>query len=296
LVFGSNTIVTLTDVATTSTYQQYSYTATATSTSTTLEFQEVQGNNPYYSLLDDISVGIQTGGGGDPHFTGFDGLAFDFMGKADVVFNLFSAQDLLINARFSSAQNPHHFNYSFEPTFMSEIGIHQGDSNWIIFSRSDDPKLSPFKEALPSNKQHNAIQTFYLDNNGVAVWQPPATLVVTFPHYIITMTRQYEPTQLSTDVYEVYMNMFMILTPQFSGNAHGVLGQTITPLADRLVGPENSLQGGGKIQGVWEDYIIHSGSLFGTDFVFNEFNKSADTTKLNTFVTAVVQDGIITDK
>jgi len=272
----------------------FSYTATADSTSTTLTFSG--GNDVLANYVDDISVVAGGSANGDPHFIGFDGVSFDFMGKADLVFPLFSSQDLQVNARFKSAEHPQFFNYSFAPTFMGEIGISQGDSNWIVLTHAEDPKLSPLKEVLPSNNQqhNNAPLTFLLNNAGVAVWYPPATLVVSFPQYIITVTRQYEYTQLRSDVYEVYMGVSMVLTPEFRGKAHGLLGQTMIPLKDRSVGIANSLQGGGVIEGTWEDYIVHSGNLFGTDFAFSQFNKSTDTAaKLNSSVSAIVKDAIM---
>lgn len=228
---------------------------------------------------------------GDPHFIGFTGDSFDFMGEAGSVFSLFSSHDLLINARFDKAQNPHLFNYSFEPTFMTEIGIRQGETNWVAFSHHSDPKMAPFKEVVGSNAT-TTPQTFALDNNGIATWTPPGTFIITFPQYVIKLTREYERTQLAHDVVEVFMGVTMTLTSEFEGMAHGVVGQTIVPLSNRLVGPNDLLQGGGKIQGVWKDYVIPNGHLFGHDFSFNLFNKTIDKTRLNATVVAEVFDSI----
>jgi len=223
----------------------------------------------------------------DPHFSGFSGDKFDFMGEAGKVFSLFSSFDLEINARFVAAQYPEY--HGKEATFMGEIGIKQGvessgaSNNYILFTQKDDPKMYPFKMDPQvgdgrDNSTNNGTVSFLLNNGGSVIWRPPGQIEVRYPSYIITVSREFEKySTLQDSIEEIYMSVSMALLSDFKGQAHGLIGQTTVPLEQRAVGPYNQFQGEGKIEGEMKDYIIENGDIFGVIFPFSMYNKTSST-------------------
>jgi len=226
-------------------------------------------------------------GTGDPHFSGFAGENFDFTGVAGKVFALFSSNDLVINALFAKPIHPEAFGSS--ATFMSEIGIMQGDTSFIKVTRFDDVQVSPFVRS-----DSKSFDTFLLPNNGTLQWVSPGTAHINFPPKIsITVSRVAE--MVTVGEYDVYMQVGISVSPEHYGqeNIHGIIGQTIIPLDQRNVGPVDVLQGGGQIEGVWKDYIISDDNLFGTLFAYSCYNKTSTkqiTTTQSQTVSAVVSD------
>jgi hypothetical protein len=58
-----------------------------------------------------------------PHFVGFDGSSFDFMGDDKSVYNLFSSFNLQINAHFRLSCCPHHYPEYSKPMWMDSIAV-----------------------------------------------------------------------------------------------------------------------------------------------------------------------------
>jgi len=206
------------------------------------------------------------------------------------VFALFSSNDLVVNAYFAKPIHPEAFESS--ATFMSEIGVMQGDTTFIKMTRFDDVQVSPFVRS-----DSNSFDTFLLPNNGTLQWMSPGTAHIDFPHKIsISISRVAEILTVGGGEYDVYMQVGISMSPEYYGqeNIHGIIGQTIVPVDQRKVGPVDVLQGGGQIEGVWKDYVIRDNNLFGTSFAYSCYNKTSTkqitTTQSKTAVSAVVSD------
>lgn len=191
---------------------------------------------------------------GDPHFTGLDGSKFDFNGVAGYTYALISSPGLQYNIQLKHSE-------AF--TYIGTVGVRIGNDS-LIYTHED--------------------QLFY-NNETIATeihWRTFPTAWGKFhkvkDHFLLE-TKNWKikaGTALDTTNGFAFINIWSISFLGFIDSTHhGLIGQTIgprTPAQDCHLYLEN---GGCKIEGYADDYLVRSGIL-GIDFAFSRFDRVAN--------------------
>lgn len=193
---------------------------------------------------------------GDPHFTGFQGQKFDFMGRPGTTFNILSDNHLTVNARFVAGPN------GKSQTFMGAVGIKFGDAKLKI-------QECGFKMVCG-----------YLDGNELKMGD-----VKVLPNGAIVRKKAHTVERIEVEIpSEGYLFKFASPKPdrwnmphidihaaltKIPEDAHGILGQTARDLkAGKMMDSE------GKFKPEGEDLDYAVSHLFSHDFKFNRHETS----------------------
>jgi hypothetical protein len=205
---------------------------------------------------------------GDPQIVGMQGQDFQVHGMPDEIFNMVSSSDVQVNARFTYLENAAcHDNYTacfaHPGTYITEEGFRIGSDKIRVTAGS-------FKKGLTVHVNGKKTATSVDLKNGAVEIVNHRRAIVTTPVMKITVTNS-----------DKFMNQEMTMTkPELIQ-----LGQTRTVLKDnQRFHPEIPLHGlqgqtwrnveyasGLEYEGSIMDYHVVSGNIFGTDFVFNQF-------------------------
>ncbi|KAK9828893.1 hypothetical protein WJX72_002641 [[Myrmecia] bisecta] len=207
----------------------------------------------------------------DPHFTGFDGVKYDFHGIDNKVFNLISAPAAQLNALFAPAQAV------AGQTFMTEMGFRTTAGDRILVKATEFGKLSVNlngEDMLPlpegSELVLRSATKVGLLRRGLGNGE---TVVITTPDMRV---RIFSPEwDQAGEITIVHLNLAVeVLNAGVS--MHGVLGQTYAKAATTAssITNENAVDSGyadyhTEIQGKAEDYLV--ADLFASEFAFNMF-------------------------
>lgn len=192
----------------------------------------------------------QTGAGGDPHFVGFNGEHYDFMGAPDKWFVILSDPELYINAKLVALPG------NSWGTFFGKISIGYAN-NQVMVTRLQD------RIGLVATCNGNRIGPGFgsLRIEG-------QDLVLETSRYIIRVSRVYYERDWDDSLNGVpHLDLLVELGSEWTKGigTHGVLGQTATT---PVVGiPTGGCQGEGIIEGVWTNYQV-SGP-WATDYTYN---------------------------
>lgn len=221
------------------------------------------------------------GGCGDPHFTSFNGINYDFMGYPGAVFNILSASAYQLNALFSGAPNGN--------TFMTEIGMKYLNKYNVAIKATDYGKL---KATLNGHELQHTLEWEGVQlQEGVTIermssafmgpkWLSGETVRLSTPEVSILV---YSPTlEHIGDIPEVHLDfMVQIRDQEALGPMHGILGQTYNWSE---AGVEASSMGDTKpttteaaLEGSADDYVVPT--LLGEEFRFNKFTGALASSK-----------------
>lgn len=181
---------------------------------------------------------------GDPHFTGFDGNKFDFMGISNKWFNLLSTESIQINGFFQPSCG------FYKGTYVTEIGLLVNGSK--VHLTTDSSTLNG--EELTCCKGRTPI----LLNGGALRHQSVDHFEVETSELLVKLTRLSR--SIEKDCLKASFNLDFTLK-EYVGMIHGVIGQTAHhPLSGNA--PE--------VEGKTEDYVV-SGP-FSIDSKFSKYN------------------------
>lgn len=203
---------------------------------------------------------------GDPHFDGFDGESFDFMGEREKIYNLLSDHDVQVNARFG-----------FWPegegaTCLDRIGIlaagHKIQFGIEDVTIDDYPVRSGRMEiALGiAIETIGNLNSLFLDQISRCTDFYRWTLLrghrVTTPGYnfVVILGR-------CGDDNPLLLNILCEMTGKLW--PHGVIGQTADH--DGVARQCHGRNGEGVVEGVYQDYEVSS--LWASDFKFNRYRE-----------------------
>ena len=202
---------------------------------------------------------------GDPHFVSFRGEKFEFQGKPDKYFNIYSDANIQINSLFTYWETSGTSNL----TIITELGIKFSNLRIKIDAASQTVTVNDIivtdaifgcgfiKTVDEIPKKYESIK----DTQGFE----------TFIKGVIVRILDYDTfIAFSTDhVNQVFINLIMKIAPEvLEGlDAHGVVGQTAMYKGPprKSMGPN----GAGIIQGSYRDYEVCD--LFEDDFKFNKW-------------------------
>ncbi|KAK9823786.1 hypothetical protein WJX72_012287 [[Myrmecia] bisecta] len=230
------------------------------------------------------------GGGNEPVLTGFDGITFEFVGKADTWFNLVSEKEHVLNARMKSAN----MKSKAHATVIDSVALKYKEIS-IVTTVDDAAALTVVvngertitKEDLQSAPNH-AIEVQLDDED--------ATVVVElfrdyYGHSVRIITPLLDTTVFATpagldDYYQeylpAYLNFDLSLRQPAVQAIHGLLGQT-APYSIAAKPKPTSASARASIElfnghGVEDDYIVSS--ALSTDFKFSQVGKAQQVLKL----------------
>jgi len=250
-----------------------------------LILEGTSSSGAYTFNIDSVSFGQPTITD-DPHFVGFYGQHFEVHGISTLVYNLISQHDFQLNARFLHRPTPLLSEYS---TWISDIGAQFGPNfrlqancnGTVALNDVELPVPSGEMEIIPTvviirhSKTSFTITTQHfrlaidLDSVGINEWCPETGC----PHI-----------DISASVFDYYDHSWkrgegghlkelnQIAQPLNNhsnlkiGKTHGLLGQTV-----RNIKHENKENGEEYIEGNVADYHIKDNNLFGSDFLYNQF-------------------------
>jgi hypothetical protein len=181
---------------------------------------------------------------GDPHFSGFDGSYFDFMGLANEWFSLLSTEYIQLNGYFQPSCG------FYKGTYVTEIGLLVNGSRIHLTTDSstiNGDELTCCKDLTPIPLNGGALRHQWANHFEVETGE-----------LLVKLTRLSR--SIEKDCLKASFNLDFTLK-EYIGMIHGVIGQTAHhPLIGNA--PE--------VEGKTEDYVV-SGP-FATDSKFNRYN------------------------
>ena len=209
---------------------------------------------------------------GDPHFYGFEGESFDFMGEPNRHYNLLTDTDVQVNAYFVYWATCGSDNF----TATEQIGILVNDHRI---------RISPAGLTVDGRVVPDTRQSYRIANGRVAAIERFERVDGRIPEimrghlgfgdfirgYHVKTRCGYEfVVTVSTDhVNPPYLNLLSRMSRRLW--PHGIIGQTADH--DGVARQGRGHDGEGIIEGCYRDYEV--GSLWGTDCKFNKY-RTAD--------------------
>jgi hypothetical protein len=201
---------------------------------------------------------------GDPQFVGLRGQSYQVHGIDGAVYNIITEQSTQVNARFVFLTEgqcpiingiPDNNCWSHPGSYLGEIGIQQ-----IV-----DGKVHAALITAGNAKQGFAAIT--LDGKALKVGETKSygTFKITYisTHRVSVSTTNYDIEFSNSDA---FVNQALKAKTSLSKlSSHGLLGQTHT--AKVYSTPTR------YIEGSVDDYVIADNDIFGTEFVFNQFQQ-----------------------
>jgi hypothetical protein len=220
--------------------------------------------NPFAKLvLDQLSFTI-----GDPHFYGFDGESFDFMGEPDRYYNLLTDTEVQVNAYFIYWATSGADNY----TVADRIGIRVSDHRI---------RISPAGLTIDGYEVPESQRSYHIAKGRIASVERFDRLDDRVPepmraregfgdfmrgYQVLTRCGYEFVVTVSTDhVNPPYLNLLSRTTRRRW--PHGIIGQTSDH--DGVPRQPRGQNGEGIIEGTYRDYEVSS--LWGSDFKFNKY-------------------------
>ena len=199
---------------------------------------------------------------GDPQFVGLRGQSYQVHGIDGAVYNIISEQSTQVNARFvflRSGECPLIGGFA-DSNCWSHPGSYLGE---LSFQQLVDGELhAALVTAGPAKKGFAGVQ---MDGKVVAIGQTVSfgsfSLTVKSTHSV-EVTTEHFAFELSNS--DMFVNQAVRATvPLSSLSSHGLLGQTHS--GKTHPGPLR------HVEGNVDDYVIADSDVFGTDFLYNQF-------------------------
>ena len=199
---------------------------------------------------------------GDPQFVGLRGQSYQVHGIDGAVYNIISEQSTQVNARFvflRSGECPLIGGFA-DSNCWSHPGSYLGE---LSFQQLVDGELhAALVTAGPAKKGFAGVQ---MDGKVVAIGQTVSfgsfSLTVKSTHSV-EVTTEHFAFELSNS--DMFVNQAVRATVPLSSLAsHGLLGQTHS--GKTHPGPLR------HVEGNVDDYVIADSDVFGTDFLYNQF-------------------------
>jgi len=216
---------------------------------------------------------------GDPHFMGFHGEKYDVHGEPRKVYNILTDGDVQYNAWF--LPYTHQYAHAHDDgTVIGAAGIKVG-RNRIYFDKDG-------KVALNGKQLKKGLYELG-GGAGTIDFKSDVKLTVKSKDYTIQLAIKEEniPPSMCANAHRsfpcgrrrLYLNHRVTinqgrvtLMEQGGMGPHGLLGQTAAGEGKGTHGKVGArAQGQGTIQGMYRDYEVRSGDIFGDDFTFNMY-------------------------
>lgn len=217
------------------------------------------GNNIQQGSLENIKEtrkgGQRSGFKDHPYFQGFDGVKYDFQGKAGYVFNIITDTNYQLNAEFVKfVESP-----TDHLTVMGKLGFRIRNDNVTVTPRSVEINGRP----VTSFGQYHLTEGFVVVNSYTSV-------EVVSPGFEVIVTKD--------SATSAYLNIGTIAKADGIHRPHGLLGQTAKSLASGgELYPNDEHEG--VLVGAPANYIVDDGIL-GTNFAFNCYQPSSQASEL----------------
>lgn len=207
---------------------------------------------------------------GDPHFQGFEGESYDFMGEPNRYYNLLTDHEVQINAYFAYWPETGDDN----STYTKQIGI---------LVRDHRIQITPDGLTIDACEMLKNRRVYRVDDDAITSIERLDQLNEQFPEGAMTpmgfprcnLIRGYRVTTAcgydcvvivsQDDTNPPYLNLSISLKHRLW--PHGVIGQTADH--DGIARKGKGRNGEGIIEGTYEDYEISS--LWASDFKFNQY-------------------------
>jgi len=207
---------------------------------------------------------------GDPQFAGLRGQSYQIHGVDGVVYNIITEQQCQVNARFvflSSGECP-----LIEGVAGNHCWSHPG-SYLGALSVQQVVEGTTHRLELVAGSSRSGFGSILLENKTMAVGATftagAFSVVVRSPHQVHVQTEHFSFEFTNSDMFINQAVASRVLLHKLA--AHGLLGQTHSLTTYPMPTPYTA----GEI----DDYAVADGDLFGSDFTFNLFQRSQDSTR-----------------
>lgn len=166
-----------------------------------LVFNATNSISPDANQNFNLIISNSGGGGGDPHFMGFDGVLFDFHGKQGSCYNLYKDSIVSVNAKFIKIKNQ---------TFIGKVSLAVADKKIVIASDNISPFIIMLKHSSRKNSLPRALHFIKGDMTD--------SYLLKLPHGNIVVSRT-----ILNDI--KHLNVMINI---YSKKAGGIIGQTLS--------------------------------------------------------------------
>eukprot|EP01003_Olkasia_polycarbonata_P000539 NODE_110_length_1511_cov_17.622435_g81_i0.p2 GENE.NODE_110_length_1511_cov_17.622435_g81_i0~~NODE_110_length_1511_cov_17.622435_g81_i0.p2 ORF type:complete len:448 (-),score=135.25 NODE_110_length_1511_cov_17.622435_g81_i0:125-1468(-) len=227
-----------------------------------IEYVRVNFDGPAGFAAGEFNIGMvapQIYVGGDPHVVGYHGEKFDFKGEVGKVFNLLTDSDIQLNALFDRSCTRR------KATIIKEIGLATAAGDSEITIRNNGVYVDGIALMAGKHELAEGVTALVHDSELVDVQ-------ITMPRYTVAVDSAVNRCG------DAHLQVRVHVLDE-EARPHGLMGQTKYSLKERsvLVTREPSAgyshhNGEGQLEGYSQDYMV--GSLFGSNFAYNRFNRA----------------------
>ena len=216
---------------------------------------------------------------GDPQFVGLRGQSYQVHGIDGAVYSLISDDQLAVNARFGFLSSPR-----LCPSYASVQPWSAGEQPTAISCWSHDGSyltelgfLTPSQRLLVrAGSAANGFVAVELNGRSIAsvagdVMEGDVQVRVLSRHQLTVRVGSFEVRVENSDGF-VNLAGVSVLQPLTSLRCHGLLGQTWKRPDSSTGTADSSLRA--VVEGEVDDYVIPNEELFGTDFIYSQYNGS----------------------